>query len=404
MFLSCKNQFIAILFSSLVAAQAYGFSVTSFSFEKDISVINEQELKKSIDQFFAPHATSTIEYDSQKALSTAAQFREKIQSLLEQAHTMSNGYWKVQLTKQSKFHQYRVFEFAMPSLYVRGHHESDILYFKVFVPTINQRCHYRYPSAIMLHTLLNEFDQVEEFASYLVKFGTNRIVVMPYLPQFGPRRSNSTPFLTNNLAEIRANFMQSLLDTYMIEQWMKSHASEKILKQTIDHKRISMVGLSLGAVIGGLYAGVMPPVSGGYSLFAGGGDMAGIINNFILTDPEDELIVPYLKEGFDVHMYRQELAPVDPIVWASQVKDTKLQFYNTRDDEIMDYQLSILRMQNEFARGNRVDRRYYNGGHRLEVTSFFQKIKMMFKFFGPTAAFISKGSYQPTCGFLPQPN
>jgi len=208
----------------------------------------------------------------------------------------------------------------------------------------------RRPAAVLLHWLGGNFDTLEIVGLRMAEQGI--ATLMLYMPGYGPRRPKGSPALkpTNqDIDTMIATMKQAVLDVRRAGDWLAA-------RPDVEPSRIGLVGISLGAVIGSLSAGVDDHF--GRSVFLiGGGDLAAIVmNGSKETATAKERL---LKAGLTLEQLRGMWKDVDPVTFASRVRPDEILLINAETDEVIPKECT-LRLRD--AMGS-PEIRWFKGGH-----------------------------------------
>ncbi|MBI3551651.1 MAG: hypothetical protein HY077_03975 [Elusimicrobia bacterium] len=223
-------------------------------------------------------------------------------------------------------------EFEFPSLMRRGSgHPSDTVRGFVYFPQNYDKCGAKYPATLILQKLSDKLDSERDIAK--LGASSDRGVVMAiYLPHFGPRRG-ATSFITKDPEEFEANMLQALLDI---------HQSYLVLKALPGVKTddIGLMGLSLGAMVGLVSAGI-DPVFDRYGTNVGGGDLANIVTYRKSGDVDSQTGSALKEIDWSVDQARFYLSRFDAITWSLNAKGKTFLMINALADELISKPLSL---------------------------------------------------------------
>jgi cephalosporin-C deacetylase-like acetyl esterase len=145
------------------------------------------------------------------------------------------------------------------------------------------------------------------------------------MPFFGRRRPRDDPdanVFSDSIPLTCDLITQAVLDVRSAAQWLRT-------REEIDPQRIGVVGVSLGAVMGGLAIGVDKTFTKN-ALLLGGGDIAQLV----WTSPETGELKEKLREkGYTLEKLRQELRPVDPLTYAHRIDSSTVIMFNAKKDQ-----------------------------------------------------------------------
>ncbi len=213
----------------------------------------------------------------------------------------------------------------------------------------------RRPAALLLHWLGGRYDTLEIIGQRLAENGVPALLL--YLPHYGPRaakdRSRREELLGADLERSFANLRQAVLDVRRAGDWLAS-------RPWIEPSRVGIVGVSLGAIVGALSAGVDDRF--GRSVFIiGGGDLAAIVFH---GSKETSLQKRKLEEaGVTPERFRELSRGVEPLTYASRLRPEEILMINAESDEVIPRD-STLRLHEA---AGRPEIRWFKGGHTAVV-------------------------------------
>lgn len=183
----------------------------------------------------------------------------------------------------------------------------------------------RRPAAVLLHWLGGRFDTLEIVGMRMAEQGIATLMI--YMPGYGPRRPKDGPTqkpTNQDIDTMMATMKQAVLDVRRAGDWLAR-------RPDVEPSRIGLVGISLGAVIGSLTAGVDDRF--GRSVFMiGGGDLPAVVMNGSKETAAAKARL--LKEGFTIDQLRELWKDVDPMTFASRVRPDEILLINAESDEV----------------------------------------------------------------------
>ena len=230
--------------------------------------------------------------------------------------------WELTLLKDGD--KTATYELTFPSPIKTDIEENNKVWGKFWLPKDDQP---RRPAVVLLHWLGGSFAPLEMIAAKLADGGVATLMI--YLPQYGKRRAKDPAkreeMINTNLEHTRANLRQAVFD---VRRAGDSLASRK----DVDRPRLGLMGISLGALVGSLVAGVDP----GFSrivLVIGGADLPSICLN---DSRETRKIKQKLEaDGVTLEKLREELKSVEPLTYASRVDGSNVLMINADNDEVI---------------------------------------------------------------------
>ncbi len=177
------------------------------------------------------------------------------------------------------------------------------------------------PVLLMLHHLQDEQTFELFLADFLAARGT--AVMMMYLPHYGPRRAPGFD-LPDAFEILEPMAAQAALDIHACRDWLHN-------RPEIDGEHVGMLGISLGAIVGTVAAG-MDPGFDSHALVLAGGNLARVVFN---GSRETRGIAASLQQrGLDEAAVRGLIAPAEPLSWAHRITGPVCMF-NVSEDEII---------------------------------------------------------------------
>jgi len=185
----------------------------------------------------------------------------------------------------------------------------------------------RRPAAILLHWLGGSFDTLEIVGQRMAEQGI--ATIMLYMPGYGPRKAKDSgpaeKLTKKDMEAMIAGMHQSVLDVRRAGDWLAS-------RPDVEPDRIGLVGISLGAVIGSLAAGIDDRF--GRSVFLiGGGDLPAIVMNGSRETAEAKARLE--KDGLTVEQLRDRWRDVEPLTFASRIRPAEVLLINADADEVI---------------------------------------------------------------------
>jgi isopenicillin-N N-acyltransferase-like protein len=193
----------------------------------------------------------------------------------------------------------------------------------VFAEYYRPRVSGRVPGVIVLDILQGDFVVARGVARALAE---NGIAALPvHMPFFGRRRPRDDPganMFSDSIPFTRDLMTQAVLDIRSAAHWLRT-------REEIDPQKVGIVGVSLGAVIGGLAIGVDNSFSKS-ALVLGGGDIAQLV----WTSPEtSELKEKLRQKDYTLERLREELHPVEPLTYARRIDPSTVIMINAKNDK-----------------------------------------------------------------------
>ena len=253
--------------------------------------------------------------------------------------------WQLRETRQNdKYTQYWL---SFPSAVKTDVPENNTVWCRFWQPKDGAK---RRPAAVLLHWLGGNFDALEIVGLRMAESGI--ATLMLYMPGYGPRRPKDGPkdkLATKDMDAMIATLRQAVLDVRRAGDWLAS-------RPDVEPSRVGLVGISLGAVVGSLTAGIDDRF--GRSVFLiGGGDLAAIVmHGSKETAAAKERLE---KAGYSVDQLREMWKDIDPITYASRVRPEEILLINAEADEVIPKECTT-RLRS--AMGS-PEVRWFKGGH-----------------------------------------
>jgi len=193
----------------------------------------------------------------------------------------------------------------------------------VFAEYYRPRVSGKVPGVIILDILQGNFVVARSVARALAENGIAALAVhMPFFGKRRPRDNRDASMFSDSIPFTRDLITQAVLDIRSAAQWLRT-------REEIDAQKIGVVGVSLGAVVGGLAIGVDNTFTKN-ALVLGGGDVAQLV----WTSPETRELKEKLREkGYTLKKLREELHPVDPLTYAHRIDPSTVIMFNAKKDQ-----------------------------------------------------------------------
>lgn len=223
------------------------------------------------------------------------------------------------LTYTDATDKYFVGDLCFPSPMETSWPEANTVYAEYYRPRVTGKA----PGIIVLDILQGNFLVARTVARNLAENGIAALAV--HMPFFGKRKPHNDPdatMLSPSISFTVELMTQAVLDIRSAALWLRA-------REEIDGEKTGVVGVSLGAIIGGLAIGV----DGSFvknALVLGGGDVAQIL----WTSPESAELKQKLEEkGYTLEKLREELQLVDPLTYAHRINRSTVLLFNAKKDE-----------------------------------------------------------------------
>ncbi len=177
------------------------------------------------------------------------------------------------------------------------------------------------PAAIVLHFLYDKDFRVTRFVcDSLARRGIPALMVK--LAYYGERRPPSmSSDVSSSLEMLVPAWLQSVQDVRCALAWLRT-------RPEVDPHRASLVGVSLGAFVGGLVLGADAHLARAVLVLGGGN-----LNEVLWTAPETSRLRAALRDrGLTREATRDMLAPIEPLRFAAPLPPGTLLMINARND------------------------------------------------------------------------
>jgi len=226
--------------------------------------------------------------------------------------------WRLALQQHTP--HYRVYHLTFPSPVKTPVPENNTVHAEYYLPA---RMIGKQPAALVLHILDGRFLVARAVCRYFAGSGTPALMVM--MPFYGPRRPKDRSIGGYYLAAPKRVFESmhaTVLECRLATCWLQQ-------RPEVDPQRVGLVGVSLGAITGGLLAGVDPRFARNV-LVLGGGDPARILWHAHETHSVRERLE---QLGYTLDKIREATVAIDPIRFAKRIDPKTMLFINARYDQ-----------------------------------------------------------------------
>jgi len=180
------------------------------------------------------------------------------------------------------------------------------------------------PAVIVLHILDGKFIAERLVSGCLAASGTHALLLK--MPYYGPRRPPEWKGrMTDDVEMLSAGLQQAIVDVRRAALWLST-------RPEVDPQALGLVGISLGGFVAASSAGVdgnFPRVM----VVLAGGDLVKVLDN-----KSREVVAireAAAKKGWDSAKLRELLKPVEPLTYASRLKNTKVLMISSKEDEVV---------------------------------------------------------------------
>ncbi|MBI2933270.1 MAG: SpoIID/LytB domain-containing protein [Planctomycetes bacterium] len=215
------------------------------------------------------------------------------------------------------------YDLTFPSPVNTDVEENNTVWCKFWEPKDDQK---RRPAVVMLHWLGGSFEVLEIVCQRMAERGI--ATVMLWMPHYGKRRSKDpakrVKMITLDNDRTVANFRQAVLDVRRAGDWLAS-------RKTVEPSRVGIVGISLGAVVGALTAGI--DLNFRRACFiVGGGDLPMVVMH---GSSETASIKKKARElGLSQEKLTELWRGIEPLTYASRMDPATVLMINGDQDQV----------------------------------------------------------------------
>lgn len=226
--------------------------------------------------------------------------------------------WKMKL--QSRAETYTVHTVTFPSPVATPIESNNTVHCEYFVSGLGGRR----PAVVVLHILDGRFIVERLLCASLADAGIHALLLK--MPYYGPRRPPDWKGQMTDDPEVLATGLhQAVMDVRRAAVWLSSRAD-------VDPNAVNLCGVSLGGFVAATTAGVdgrFPRVV----VILAGGDLMKVFEN--RSREVKGIWEGAKKKGWDAAALKNALHPVEPLVYAARLKNTKVLMLNGENDEVV---------------------------------------------------------------------
>ena len=266
---------------------------------------------------FPPELTGRVTAEQARPLAPAAD--PEMEKLLKPYVVPPAGYdWKMKLHVRG--HAGAIYNVTFPSPCVTRFETNNTVHAEYYV---SERPGRR-PAVIVLHILAGQFLAERILSGALASEDTHALFIM--MPFYGPRRPpNWSRRAFEDPDVIRAALQQAVMDARRAAEWLAT-------RPEVDPDAVGLCGISLGGFVAATTAGVDGRFPRVVIVLAGGDLVVMLENRAHEVARIRELAAP---NGLDAERLKAFLQPIEPLTFASRLKDTKVLMLNGRQDEVV---------------------------------------------------------------------
>ncbi|HSQ57888.1 MAG TPA: hypothetical protein VLM40_19345, partial [Gemmata sp.] len=211
------------------------------------------------------------------------------------------------------------YDLAFPSPVTTDIPENNTVYCELFMPAGEGP----FPAAIVLDILQGNAVIARGESMWLAQHGVAGMVV--YMAHYGPRRppNSSVRLLSTNVVQSINGVKQTVLDCRCAVAWLAS-------RPEFDHANIGLAGTSLGSLVGAVVSANEPLIRNVCLMLPAG----GLVDAFY-DHPKAAPYRPIVDALGGKFTMKLLIAPVDPLTYATQLKEKNLLMICAARDDIL---------------------------------------------------------------------
>jgi dienelactone hydrolase len=226
--------------------------------------------------------------------------------------------WSLRLQETGQ--RYSVYHLTFPSPVRSELVENNTVHGEYYVP---RGAAGRMPAVVLLHIMDESFLLERMICRYLALGGVAALMLeMPYYADRRPAGASLHTIYVGEPLRILQAMRSAVLETRRAACWLQK-------RPEVDPSRIGLVGVSLGAIVGGLAAGVDPRFHRTV-LVLGGGDPAHILWH---ADETRSIRDRLIQLGYTRERLREAAEGIDSIRFARRVNPKTVLMINASNDE-----------------------------------------------------------------------
>ena len=249
--------------------------------------------------------------------------REEWQRYVDASSVSPGSSFEWKLKPLSQTASMNISALTFPSVVQNGPESNHTVHAKVFSKR-GANANTKRPAMVLLHHLADDQTLEQMIANFYA--GTGRVVVMMYLPHYGPRAGDNRmhDLLQADPTSTFKNIAQAVWDLHRVRDWLRA-------QQNINPDQIGVFGVSLGGIMSSISAGVDPGFSH-YVLGLAGGDLKTIIMN--KSNETRAIREEVLRRKMTDEQLTEMCSPIDPLTFATRANGKFLMINVTEDDVI----------------------------------------------------------------------
>ena len=183
------------------------------------------------------------------------------------------------------------------------------------------------PAVVALHWLGGSYEVLEVLCRRMAEEGICTLMV--YMPHYGPRRAKDRSvrkkMISEDLECTTRSVRQAVLDVRRATDWLSA-------RPEVDGARVGIMGISLGAIISSLTAGIDPRYFRCVFLL-GGGDLPAIVLH--PSSEMEDLRARLVEQGTTEEQLRETWKSIEPLTYASRIRAKDVLMINAAEDDIV---------------------------------------------------------------------
>lgn len=338
-----------------------------------------------------PNVTCADTIDREKLVDQALAFKDRYDTVVRN-YQMTD----LQMTKKDS----RLTEFSFASPIQKPGSKANRVYGYLYQPDMPLACDMKFPATLFIHHVADKISPQQIISSQVVKLYKG-VVMLIYLPGYGPRKEDGQKhYFPSDLNDFKEGLFQSLVDIRV--------ATELLKKQSyVDKNKLQLGGMSLGALVTLVVAGLDNTSYKKYFIGLGGGDLARVMG---LDEAGRKKTTKNVKDALEniqwnIDESRKALSVLDAMTWAYNVKNKHFTYIVATDDELMNREMSVMKLVEAYkSNSNQIDL-FENAGRHVPgkadlgaakaLKTYINVLGKAIEFFGPTRS----AEVSNTCGY-----
>jgi len=227
--------------------------------------------------------------------------------------------YKLTLRHDLRHSGVKVYDLTFPSPVKSEVPENNTVYAELFMPAGQGP----FPACVVLDILQGDALVARAESMWLAQHGVAGMVV--YMAHYGPRRppGSTRRLISTDLPKSIAGIRQTVQDVRCAVAWLAN-------RPEFNSEKLGLVGTSLGSLVGAVVAANEPRIKN-VCLMLGGG---GLVDAYY-DHPLAKQYLPLVELAGGKAAVKALLDPVDPLTYASQLKEKNLLMICASHDDIV---------------------------------------------------------------------